>query len=331
MVAGANNYVMFEPTGDDGTGYTGRNEIHILGIGFMDADGNWLTVNANAGENFPLAYDHVQEGPELLEFTLGTPERYAEGGWITFNDEDGTLLGMWKRAVALVVEYDYITADGDESVIWTAYQDGGEPGKFVIQVPDHPTHSGWAEILLSHALVDHVPGKITLYLFDFDQVSGVWSVGWGAWSGAEDITRMYLIYAEAGAVEYTLGDPERYAEGGWVNFNSGDIPIEVFQGATALVIEYEFLDEDGEEGTIWTDYQAGGEPGKFVVQVSDHPFFSGWHEILLNHALVEHVPGKITLYLDDMDQITGVSNIGWGAWNGADTITRMYLITTYGG
>ncbi|MDR2657609.1 MAG: hypothetical protein LBB86_07270, partial [Oscillospiraceae bacterium] len=144
------------------------------------------------------------------------------------------------------------------------------------------------------------------------------NLGYGAWDGADTITRIYLR-VKTEAKLYELGAAP--FEAGWINYNSSGVPLEIWQSASALLVEF----TPNEDGSSPIETNPGGS--KFVVQVVGGPAEQGWREITLDDPLVELEPGKsLKLYLDDMDQVAEVQNLGFGCWDGADTITSISLI-----
>ncbi|MDR1263917.1 MAG: hypothetical protein LBK46_10615 [Oscillospiraceae bacterium] len=311
FAAGANNYLVIQPTQDDGSSYTGKNDLYILGLKFLDADGNALPVNPEAGEDFPEGYDApAEDNTPTEEYALGAAP--FESGWINYNSTD-IPLDVWNRAVALVVEY-APNEDGSSPIDTNV-----DAGKFVVQVLGGPAEQGWREIPNNDPLVERVEGQsLTLTLDDMDQVAEVQNLGYGAWDGADTITRIYLR-VKTEAKLYELGEVP--FEAGWINYNSSGVPLEIWQSAAALLVEF----TPSEDGSSPIETNPGGS--KFVVQVVGGPAEQGWREITLDDPLVELEPGKsLKLYLDDMDQVTEVQNLGFGCWDGVDTITGISLI-----
>ncbi|GHU69626.1 hypothetical protein AGMMS49992_00630 [Clostridia bacterium] len=309
---GAHNYILIEPTQDDGTAYTGKNNVYICSISFRDKDLNFLPVNLDAGADFPEGYDQVAATYATELVTLG--EAPFDGGWLNYNSGGDIGIDVWQKAVGLLVEY-------------APREDGTSPldtnsgaGKFVIQVIGGPAEQGWREVELNDGLVEKTEGEsLKLSLENFDQITEVQNVGYGAWDGADTITKISLVVKKDLEV-YELGVAP--FDGGWLNYNSGgEVGLEVWQRAQALVVEY----APREDGSSPLDTNSGA--GKFVVQVVGGPAEQGWREIELNDGLVEKEEGQsLTLSLEDFDQITEVQNVGYGAWDGADTITRIYLL-----
>jgi hypothetical protein len=233
------------------------------------------------------------------------------------NSNSGSVdISIWNRAFALVVEYSP-REDGTSPLDTNA--DGG---KFVIQVVGGPAEQGWREIAISDPLVEKEEGKsLTLTLEDFDQVTEVQNVGYGAWDGADTITSIKLLAEPVAEKRFELGLAPYKSD--WNNFGSGDgtVPLEVWQAATALVVEF----DNKEDGTSPFETNPGGS--KFVIQVVGGPAEAGWKEVQLEDPLVEIESGKyLKLYLEDFDQVTEVQNVGIGVWDGAETITQIYLV-----
>ena len=311
LVPGAGNYIMVQPSQDDGTAYKGKSDLYILGIGFRDADGNYLPVNADAGAVFPAGFGEIAE--EIVTEEIVLVSGPIGEGWNNFNSSGDITLDVWQRAVALKVEY--TSAENGSSPIDT----NADGSKFVVQVVGGPSEQGWREIPLSDPLVAKVEGKsLTLALEDFDQVTEVQNVGIGCWDGMETVTSIKLVVKQGPEV-YEL--PTDALTDGWNSFNSsGDITLDVWQRAQALVVEY----APREDGT--SPIATNPDAGKFVVQVIGGPAEQGWHEIPLSDLLVEKEEGKLTLTLEDMGKVTEVQNVGLGIWDGTDTVTAMYLL-----
>jgi len=184
FVAGAHNYVILQPSQDDGTAYVGKSDLYILGVGFMDADGNYLPTISGAGADFPDGYGVVEADVATYEYDLVSGP--LADGWNNFGS-GAVSLDIWQSALALVVEY----APREDGSAPLESNPGGS--KFVIQVIGGPAEQGWLEVLLDDPLVESESGKLTLTLFDFDQVTEVQNVGIGCWDGADTITSVYLI------------------------------------------------------------------------------------------------------------------------------------------
>ncbi|MDR1598723.1 MAG: hypothetical protein LBS11_02445 [Oscillospiraceae bacterium] len=186
--AGASNYLLIQPSQDDGTSYTGKSDLYILGLTFLDAEGAALPVNPDAGEDFPAGYDEVPEDAPTDEYELGFAPYKSD--WNNFNSND-VPLEVWNSATALIVEF--TPRDDGSSPIET--NPGGS--KFVIQVVGGPAEQGWREVTLDDPLVEIDPGKsVKLYLDDMDQVTEVQNVGIGCWDGADTITRIALALSK---------------------------------------------------------------------------------------------------------------------------------------
>ncbi|MDR2505415.1 MAG: hypothetical protein LBD16_04835 [Oscillospiraceae bacterium] len=312
FAAGADNYIVLKPNQDDGTAYKGKSELYILGIHFLDGDRAELPVYQFAGAAFPESYAYVEEAVATEEYLLST--EIAAGGWNNFGA--GVPIEIWNRAVALKVEY---TPNADGTSPLDTNPDGG---KFVVQVKDDARNNEWNEIAISDPPVEREEGKsLTLALDGFDKVTEVQNVGYGAWDGGDTITAIKLILAKEPEQHFELGLAPYKAD--WNNFNStdGTVPLSVWQGATALVVEF----DNKEDGTSPFETNPGGS--KFVIQVIGGPAEAGWKEVQLSDPLVEIESGKsLKLYLEDFAEVTEVQNVGLGVWDGADTITQMYLI-----
>ena len=253
----------------------------------------------------------VEKGPDVYELFSGP----QQNGWINANSGGDVGIDVWNRATALVVEY----APRDDGTCPLDSLTNGN--KFVIQVIGGPAEQGWNEIQLDDPLVSQVPGKsLTLALEDMDKVTEVQNVGFGCWNDANTITSIKLICSPKTERMVELGFTPY--ESNWNNFNSGgDIPIEVWQKATALLVMY----APNDDGSSPLDSSPGSS--KFVIQVIGGPAEQGWKEIQLDDPLVLQTEGQsLRLTLDDMDKVTEVQNIGLGCWNGAETITQIYLI-----
>ncbi|MDR0396250.1 MAG: hypothetical protein LBH66_02975 [Oscillospiraceae bacterium] len=188
FAAGASNYFVIQPSQDDGTAYTGKNDLYILGFKFLDADGVELPVNPEAGEDFPQGYDEPPEEAPTDEYELGIAPFKSD--WNNFNSSE-VPLDVWQGAVALLVEFE--PREDGSSPIETNF-DGT---KFVVQVVGGPAEQGWREVTLDDPLVEFEPGKsVKLYLDDMDQVTEVQNVGIGCWDGADTIKRIALILSK---------------------------------------------------------------------------------------------------------------------------------------
>ncbi|GHV38506.1 hypothetical protein FACS189490_00560 [Clostridia bacterium] len=305
FVAGANNFFLIVGSQDDGTGYKGKNEIYILGVGFRDADGNYLPTKADAGDFFPVGYDVSAEEIPTYEYALGEAP-YAAGSWNNFGA--GVPLEIWKSAKKIVVEF-------------TPNEDGSNPlagDPFVVQAVGGAgwfADAGWNEIKDDDINYEITGNSISLNLEGISDVTEVQNIGLGAWVGGEAITRIYLICEEA-PKQYDLGSAP-YAAGSWNNFGA-EVPIEVWKSAKKLVVEY----TPNEDGTN----PLAGDP--FVVQaVGGSGWYAdaGWNEIKDDDLNYEDTGSSLILNLEGIADVTEVQNIGIGAWNGGEAITRIYL------
>jgi hypothetical protein len=185
FAAGFNNYIMFSPSSDGGTGYAGRNDIYILGVAFMDADGNFVPLNRDGGPDFPADYDDWREPAVTYEVEI--PLDTLEGGqWFYINHIMGFTLEQWNRALAIVVEYDPFEEDVNF-----------EANPFVVQVSDGEARtSQWATFDDRHMLVDVEPHRIIMNLEEMYKVTAVEHIGYGVWNGADNVTRIYVVFEE---------------------------------------------------------------------------------------------------------------------------------------
>jgi hypothetical protein len=125
------------------------------------------------------------------------------GQWIYANrlleDHLGTLeIEEWRRCIALVVEYEPY-ADGTSAIDDSIYE-GGEAGAFVFSVADGAARNyPWTQYALTDADVEHVPYERFIFTVkdkDMDIINHIGSFGYGAWTGADQITRIYFVFTE---------------------------------------------------------------------------------------------------------------------------------------